>query len=329
MAPEYKDYYKTLGVSRSATQDELSKAYKKLAKKHHPDLNPGDSVAEEKFKDITEAYEVLKDEEKRRLYDQLGPDWQNAAQGFGGNPFGGGGGPFGGQSTRFNFGGQPFEGSGFSDFFETLFGRGSQGGGQGGQFGADPLGGFNRQPQRGRDAEVEIEIPLESAVNGGERSVTLQGPQGQRTLKVNIPAGVREGAKLRLGGQGHPGAGATGDLYLKIRYAAHSRFTVSNKDLEVEARVMPWVAVLGGPIRVPTLEGEVELNLPAGSGSGRKMRLRGKGLGTPGERGDLMVRVGIDVPRELTDAQRKHWEALAGVAESPSPEAPKDGGDEQ
>lgn len=308
MAPEYKDYYKTLGVAKGASQEEIAKAYKKLAKKHHPDLNAGDTASEEKFKDITEAYEVLKDEEKRRLYDQLGPDWQNGAQ-FGGRNFGGGN-PFGGQNVRFNFGGQGFEGSGFSDFFETLFGQAGQGGGN---FGADPFGGFNRQqPQRGRDAEVEIEIPLESAVNGGERSVTLQGPGGQRTLKITIPAGVREGAKLRLAGQGHTGAGAAGDLYLKIRYAAHPRFTVSGKDLEVESRVMPWEAVLGGKIRVPTLEGEVELNLPEGSASGRRMRLRGKGLGTPGERGDLFVRVGIDVPEKLTDKQRALWEELAG-----------------
>lgn len=318
MAPEYKDYYKTLDVTKTATQDEISKNYKKLAKKYHPDLNPGNTAAEEKFKDITEAYEVLKDEEKRRLYDQLGPDWQNAAYG---NNFGGNAGPFSGQNVRFNFGGQSFgggqsfEGSGFSDFFETLFGN--AGGAGNGSFGANPFGSASAKPQRGRDAEVEIEIPLESAVNGGERSVTIQGPQGIRTLKVNVPAGVGEGAKLRLAGQGHPGAAAAGDLYLKIRFAEHPHFTVEGKNLVYEARVMPWTAVLGGKIRVPTLEGEVELSLPAGSDSGRKMRLRGKGLavssGERGDRGDLLVRVGIDCPTSLTDAQRDLWEQLAGL----------------
>lgn len=302
MAPEYKDYYKTLGVSKSAAQEEIAKAYKKLAKKYHPDLNPGDKASEEKFKDITEAYEVLKDEEKRRLYDQLGPDWENAAHFGGGNPFGGG------QNVRFNFGGQSFEGSGFSDFFETLFGNA----GNGTNFGASPFGGgFSSRQQRGRDAEVEIEIPLESAVNGGERSVTIQGPQGTRTLKVNIPAGIKDGAKLRLAGQGHPGAGSAGDLYLKIRFASHPLFTVKGKDIVYEARVMPWEAVLGGKLRVSTLEGEVELNLPPGSSSGRKMRLRGKGLGAPGDRGDLLICVGIDSPQNITDRQRELWEELS------------------
>lgn len=317
MAPEYKDYYQALGVARGGDREEIAKAYKKLAKKYHPDLNPGDSAAEERFKDITEAYEVLKDDEKRKLYDQLGPDWQNASH-FGGNPFGDA--SFGGQNARFTFNGQSFDGGGFSDFFETLFGgRGPTGGtgsATGGNFGADPFGFGRQQPQRGRDAEVEIEIPLESALNGGERSVTLQGPGGQRTLKVNIPVGVREGAKLRLAGQGHQGAsnGATGDLYLKIRFAAHPSFSVDGKDIEYEARVMPWEAVLGGKIRVPTLEGEVELNLPAGSSSGRKMRLRGKGLGPAGDRGDLLVRVGIDSPANITEVQRELWEELARLA---------------
>lgn len=311
MAPEYKDYYKTLGVAKAATQEDISKAYKKQAKKYHPDLNPGNNDAEEKFKDITEAYEVLKDEEKRRLYDQLGPDWQNAAYG---NNFGGGN-PFSGQNVRYNFGGgQSFEGSGFSDFFETLFGNTNGGGGGG--FGANPFGGTSARAQRGRDAEVEIEIPLESAFKGGERSVSLQGPQGIRTLKVNIPAGVRDGAKLRLSGQGHAGAAQAGDLYLKIRFAQHPQFTVEGRDIVYEARVMPWTAVLGGKIRVPTLEGEVELNLPAASDSGRKMRLRGKGLGSPAvpaERGDLYVRVGIDCPKNLDNSHRSLWQQLADL----------------
>ena len=314
MAPEYKDYYKTLGVTRSASKDEISKAYKKLAKKYHPDLNPGDKSAEEKFKDITEAYEVLKDDEKRKLYDQLGPDWQNASQfgGFGrggaqGNPFGNG--------TRFTFNGQRMDGRGFSDFFETLFGGGRF---EGAQFGGqDPFGGFaGNQPQRGRDIEAEIEIPLEAAVKGGERQISLQESSGQvRTLKVNIPAGIKEGARLRLGGQGHPGGRGVpnGDLFLKVRFARHPLFAVEGNDLVYEARVMPWIAALGGRIRVPTLDGEVEIGIPAGSSSGRKLRLRGKGLGTAAGRGDLLVRIGIDSPQRLSDRERQLWQELASL----------------
>jgi len=307
MAPEYKDYYKTLGVSRSAGKDEIAKAYKKLAKKYHPDLNPGDKAAEEKFKDITEAYEVLKDDEKRRLYDQLGPDWQNASQ-FGG--FGGAGGASGFGGTQFTFNGQRMDSSGFSDFFETLFG-GRFGTGQG-----SPFGGFGRTaPRRGRDIEAEITIPLEAVQQGGKRHVTLQADGRPKTLEINIPAGIREGAKLRLGGQGQPGANGSpaGDLFLKVRYAPHPLFTVEGQNLVHEAHVMPWVAALGGKIRVPTLEGEVEFNVPAGSGSGRKMRLRGKGLGKSADRGDLFIRLEIDTPADLTERERALWRELAEI----------------
>lgn len=186
MSVEYKDYYKILGVGREASKDEIAKAFKKLARKYHPDLNPGNKESEEKFKEINEAYEVLKDEQKRKMYDQLGPNWQQGQQ-FGGNPFGGGN-PYGG-GTRFTFngqefGGQGFDGSGFSDFFETLFGS-RQGGSAGG-----PFSGYTSRPQRGRDIEADISITLEDAVKGGERSLTLEGGDGTKTLKVNIPAGV-------------------------------------------------------------------------------------------------------------------------------------------
>lgn len=305
MGVEYKDYYKILGVGKTAAKEEISKAYKKLARQYHPDLNPGNAGAEEKFKEITEAYEVLKDDEKRKLYDQLGPDWQNAQQFQGGRGFSG---------EQFNFNGQHFEGAGFSDFFETLFGGARQPGrGARGGFGADPFGGFSARPQRGRDVEAELTVTLEDAVKGGERSVTLQGGEGPRTLKVTVPAGVRDGAKLRLSGQGYasPDGGQKGDLYLKIRYAPHPLFQVEGNDLIHDVQLDPWQAVLGAKVLIPTLEGSVELSIPAGTSSGRKMRLRGKGLGTGADRGDAFVRVGIRSPLNLTDRQRKLWEDLA------------------
>ena len=306
MSVEYKDYYKILGVGKSAGKDEISKAYKKLARKYHPDLNPGDAQAEEKFKEVTEAYEVLKDDEKRKLYDQLGPNWQQAQQGgFGaGNPFGNG--------TTYTFNGQSFDGSQFSDFFETLFG----GGRRSGRGGFDSFDGFSSQPQAGRDVEADIQISLEDALKGGEHSFTLQTGEGAKNFTVNIPAGVKEGARLRLAGQGYASrsGGPRGDLYLRIRFTPHSLFHVDGKDLTYEADIDPWQAVLGARIKVPTLDGSVELTVPAGTSSGRRMRLRGKGLGPANDRGDLYVRIGIRIPSTLTDKQRELWKALAAEA---------------
>lgn len=305
MAVSYKDYYKLLGVERTASADEIAKAYKKLARKYHPDLNPGDKKAEESFKEINEAYEVLKDAEKRRLYDQLGPDWQHGQQ-FQGAP--------GFENAHFTFNGQSFDGAGFSDFFESLFGQASRGR-QGGGFGPDPFGGFSSRPRRGRDVEAEISIPLEDAVKGGRRTITLAGAQGERTLEVNIPAGIREGAKLRLAGQGDsvPG-GASGDLFLRIKYLPHSVFQVDGDSLICDLPLAPWEAALGVKARVPTLDGDVEMNIPAGSSSGRKFRLRGKGLGSGASRGDQMVRVMIKVPGTLTDQERELWQSLADAS---------------
>lgn len=306
MAVAYKDYYKLLGVERTATKEEIAKAYKKLARKHHPDLNPGDAGAEERFKDINEAYEVLKDEEKRKLYDHLGPNWKEGQQ-FNEQGFGN----YGGFQ---NFGGQNFQGGDFSDFFESLFGqaRGAQGfSGQG--FGADGFGGFGGQrSRRGRDVEAEIALSLEEVTRGGEKSLTMNGPDGERVLKVNIPAGIREGAKLRLSGQGRPGSPA-GDLYLTIHLAPHPLFHLDGDNIVFEASISPIEAVLGTKVRVPTLEGEVELGIPAGSSSGRKLRLRGKGLGPAGKRGDELVRVAIRVPDPSTMSakEKELWEQLA------------------
>ena len=306
MAVSYKDYYKLLGVEREAKAEEISKAYKKLARKYHPDLNPGDKQAEEKFKEINEAYEVLKDPEKRKLYDQLGPNWQHGQQ-FQGEP--------GYENVHFTFNGKSFDGSGFSDFFETLFGGAAAGGGRGANFGPDPFGGFSSRPRRGRDVEAELPLSLEEASSGGRRTGTLQMPQGPKTLEVNVPAGIREGAKLRLAGQGDPAPGGTpGDLFLRVRYLPHPQFKVEGENLHCDVALAPWEAVLGAKVAVPTLEGQVELNIPAGSSSGRKFRLRGKGLGSGVNRGDLLARVMIKVPAQLSAEERELWQKLADVS---------------
>ncbi len=308
MGVTYKDYYTVLGVKRSASKDEIAKAYKQLAKKYHPDLNPGNTEAEEKFKDITEAYEVLKDEKKRKMYDQLGPDWQHGQQFQGARGF-----------EDFNFGSQGFESSGFSDFFEALFGGQRRGrGAASAGFGADPFAGFSNRRQAGRDIEAELVIDLTLAMKGGEHAFTLQGAEGPKQLKVNIPAGAREGMKLRLAEQGYPaaGGGMKGDLYLKIAYAQDPRFQVNGKDLTTKVAIWPWQAALGSRVRVTTLDGDVEMNIPAGTSSEAKLRLRGKGLGKAGERGDLFVRINITTPSNLTDEERALWEELSKAHEA-------------
>lgn len=305
MGVEYKDYYKLLGVERSAPRDDISKAYKKLARKYHPDLNPGDKNAEERFKEINEAYEVLKDDEKRRLYDQLGPNWQHGQQ-FQGAP--------GFENMRFDFGGgRGFEGGGFSDFFETLFGGGARARGQGG-FGPDPFGNFSARQRRGRDVEAEFSLTLEEAYRGGRKAVTLREAGGStKTLEVNIPSGVREGGRIRLAGQGDPGMGGgpAGDLYLKVRMAPHPQFTLDGDNVIYDLQLAPWEAALGATVRVPTLDGEVDVTVAPGACSGRKLRLRGKGLGTGAARGDQYVRIGIRTPGEATPRERELWEELA------------------
>lgn len=301
MAVSYQDYYKLLGVDRNAKVEEISKAFKKLARKYHPDLNPGDKKSEEKFKEINEAYEVLKDPEKRKLYDQLGPNWQHGQQ-FSGNSQG-----F--EDMHFNFGGQNMGGMGgssadFSDFFENLFGASARGG---------SFGGFQQRPRRGRDVEAELSLTLEEVMEGGKRQVTLQMPAGPRTLEINVPQGIRDGAKLRLSGQGDPSSsgGPAGDLYLRVHYLPDRNFKVDGDNLHFDLELSPWEAVLGAKVEVPTLTGHVELKIPAGSSSGRKFRLRGKGLGPNSQRGDLLVKVMIAVPKTLDDNERQLWEKLA------------------
>lgn len=337
MSVEFKDYYKLLGVAKTAGQEEISKAFKKLARKHHPDLNQNDPEAEKKFKEINEAYEVLKDPEKRKLYDSLGPNWQHGQNFQRPSGFEGGG-------YHFSGGGQQFDAGAFSDFFETLFGGAGGGGGrarfeQGGNFGGfgggggfgnfgsfGGAGGYAPGPSRGTDAHATLELTLEEAYRGGAKAITLQeqtiGPDGSprlgtKTLSVNIPAGVREGGKIRLSGQGNPGrsGGKAGDLYLKVKILPHALFKLEEGNVILDLPLAPWEAALGAKVRVPTLDGAVEMNIPAGSSSGRKMRLAGKGLGGQGKRGDQLVRVMVQAPPSLTDEQRELWEKLAAVSD--------------
>ncbi|MDR2050753.1 MAG: DnaJ domain-containing protein [Deltaproteobacteria bacterium] len=312
MGIEYKDYYKVLGIPRNADKETVNRAFKKLARKYHPDLNAGDKEAEAKFKDVNEAHEVLKDDAKRKLYDELGPDWQHGQNfqqppGFENFRF------FSGQS-----GGGTFSSSGFSDFFETLFG----GAGRGQGFGPDPFGSFNRggrgsrrvQP-RGRDVEAELCLSLNEAYKGGQKNVSVSTAGNNKSLDVKIPAGVREGARIRLTGQGEAGGGGQpGDLYLRVRLLPHKDFTLDNNDIIHELNLAPWEAALGLKVRVPTLDGEVDLNIPPGSSGGRKFRLRGRGLGTGATKGDEFVRLNIRLPEKLEPAEKALWEKLAEVS---------------
>jgi curved DNA-binding protein len=318
MSVEFKDYYQTLGVSRGASDAEIKKAYRKLARKYHPDVNK-DAGAEDRFKEVSEAYEVLSDPEKRKRYDTLGANWK-AGQEFRPPPgwenvhfeFGGGG-PRGGGFSMDDFGG------GFSDFFETLFG-GARGGGR-------PRSGFNAwsaAPARGQDHAAEVTIALEEAYHGARKSISLvetkPGPDGRlrqetKSYDVRIPPGTTEGTRIRLGGQGGAGAGggSAGDLYLTVHLAPHPVFRVKGHDLEADLKLSPWEAALGAKVPVRTLDGSATLSVPPGTPSGRRFRLRGKGLprGRSKGRGDLYLSAAITVPTRLTGKEKALFEELA------------------
>jgi curved DNA-binding protein len=293
MATGYKDYYAVLGVPRDADADAIRRAYRKLARRYHPDVN-SDSDAEERFKEVGEAYDVLSDPEKRERYDRLGDLWRSGAdagdvadfedlfgQGFGGD-------------VRVEFG----EG-GVSDFFERLFGQ--------------RVGATDTGPLRGRDQESVLELSLEEALSGGRRRMSVDGGP---SFEVEIPAGVRDGQRIRIAGKGAGGRGGgpPGDLYLLVRLEPHSRFRRQGDDLEVDLRVAPWEAALGATVPVPTLTGNANVRVPPGSSSGRRLRLRGRGLPKRGGgHGDLHAVVRIAVPRQLSDEERDLFEKLAAV----------------
>lgn len=318
MAVKFQDYYETLGVSRDASQQEIQQAYRKLARKYHPDLNK-DSGSEDKFKKISEAYEVLRDPEKRKKYDQLGENWK-MGEDFTPPPgwdFGSGGNA---RTRTFRFDGFGDGGlGGFSDFFRSIFGGG----------GLDPFDLFNETEgqddlrRRGRasganqDQEAELPISLEEAYFGAKKSISvdqegygLGGRQGgQRHLDVTIPAGIRDGQKLRLSGQAAAGSG--GDLYLKIKIKPHPSFRVDGADIETDLPLAPWDAALGADVEVPIVGGKASMKVPAGTQSGKRFRLRGKGLRRgKNDRGDLYAVAKIVVPRRLSDREHELFEAL-------------------
>jgi len=330
MAVKFRDYYEVLGVARTASADEIKKAYRMLARKHHPDVNPGDKTAEEKFKEINEAYDVLSDPEKRRRYDQLGENWKAGADftpppewRWEGAPPSGGGFDYG---EIFGEGRSP---GGFSDFFEAIFG---------GRRGARAGAGF---AMRGSDIEAEIQLSLEEAHRGVTRTITFEAAERcpdcsgigtrdnqacptcrgrgsirrQKSLDVVIPAGVRDGSVIRLAGQGEPGTGnaPAGDLYLRVRVKPHHQFGVTGEDdIQIELPVAPWEAALGAKVSVPTLDEPVEMTIPAGTQGGQRLRLRGQGLNRRrGGRGDQYVKLKIINPPKLSPKEKELFESLA------------------
>jgi curved DNA-binding protein len=322
---EYKDYYATLGVKKDVSQDDIQKAYRKLARKFHPDVNK-DPQAEVKFKEIGEAYEVLKDPDKRKKYDQFGSNWNRMGGGQGGTPpgwegihydFGQGGGGFDFRDFQGAGGGGA---AGFSDFFEMLFGGGAGGRRRGGAagFGGQGAGFGGGVPQAGGDSEATIALSVEEAVRGGSREIAISDPNtGQRkTLTIKIPEGVRSGQRIRLAGQGSAGfgGGPAGDLFLKIEIAPDPRYRVEGSDILTTVPVHPPVAALGGEADVETPTGTLRVKIPAGSSSGRKIRLRGRGLSqSGGGKGDLLAEIRIVIPENLTDRERELYRELAEV----------------
>ncbi len=293
-----KDYYKTLGVSRSANAKEIKQAYRKLAKKYHPDTNPDNPNAEARFKEINEAYEVLSDQEKRETYDRFGTANPQQVPPWGANPAGGGS-PFTYTTTN----GGDF--GDLSDILGSLFGRRGGSAGVGSPF----SGGATRQNVRGQDIEQKVNISLQEAYTGATRLIT----KGERTVRVNIPAGAKTGTKVRLAGEGEAGVGQPGDLFLVVEVEPDNIFEREGDDLTVDVKVDMFTALLGGEAEVPTLGRPIKLKIPAGTQSGRKFRLGGKGmpvLSQPEKHGDLYARILITVPGHLSDKQRELVEQL-------------------
>jgi curved DNA-binding protein len=311
MAVQYKDYYQILGVPRNASDADIKKAFRKLAREYHPDVAKDKPKAEEKFKELNEAYEVLGDADKRKKYDELGPNWKAGADfrpppGWGSAQGGRGyrGTAPGGQEFEFEFGG-----TGFSDFFEQFFGSRMRGG-------RSQAEGFDtgQFTERGRDIEGDILVTLEEAMRGSVRSVTVRHEDRAQSYQVKIPAGVTEGQRLRIAGRGEAGSGGgrAGDLFLRVRLARHPDFEVDEHNLIYEADLAPWEAVLGTSLSIPAFDGHVNIKIPAGTQSGQKLRLRGRGLPMhSGGRGDLIVTTRIEVPSNVNEGERKLWEDLA------------------
>jgi curved DNA-binding protein len=316
MPVQYKDYYEILGVPRTAADGEIKKAFRKLAREFHPDVAKDKKRAEEKFKELNEAYEVLGDPAKRKKYDELGANWKSGAE-FRPPP---GWENFAGRQTRQRGGAGEgdfefhFGGTGFSDFFEQVFGSRMRGGfGSRGRFAED-----EELAERGRDIEGDILVTLEEAMHGSVRAVNVRRPAGRslktETYQVRIPPGVTDGQKLRVAGRGEAGSGGgdAGDLYLRVRLARHPDFEVEDHNLVYEAEIAPWEAVLGVNLSLPTLDGRVNIKIPPGTQSGQKLRVRGRGLpARDNSHGDLLVVTKIAVPAKVSDEEKKLWEQLA------------------
>ncbi|MCC5807956.1 MAG: J domain-containing protein [Opitutales bacterium] len=321
---DFKDYYKILGVDRSATQEEIKRTFRKLARECHPDhaASEGKEAAESRFKEINEAYEVLGDAEKRRKYDSLGAEWkaQSGARAQGwqaGEEF------FGSRAAGTGPGGYEyhFGGTGFSDFFEQFFGgAGARGfaGGPDSRFRGTPFSDAEHGARRGNDIESEIVVTFEEALHGSVRSISLRrldphsGAELTETVRVRLPAGVREGQRIRVAGKGAPGPAGAGDLFLRVCFERHPDFRVEDNNLVCDLELAPWEAVLGCSVEIPTLEGKARVRVKAGTQGGSSLRLRGRGLPLgKGRRGDLLARVRIRVPQKLSAEEKALWERLA------------------
>ncbi|MGK0185795.1 MAG: curved DNA-binding protein [Verrucomicrobiales bacterium] len=324
MSVKFRDYYEVLGVERAATQGEIKKAFRKLARKYHPDVAEDEVEGEKKFKELNEAYEVLSDPNKREKYDELGADWEHmgnftappGAQGFGGGTPGEGG------AYEYHF-----DGTGFSDFFEQMFGRRSQGGGFGGFGQASGVPGGTPPPQmRGRDIEAEILVSIDEIMNGAERVLSLQRATQQGlsttgdTVRIRIPKGVAEGQLIRCAGLGEPGfnGGERGDLFLRVIVQRHPDFVVDGHDLRCDVSVPPWDAVLGSRQTLSTPHGRITFTVPEGTANDTEMRLRDKGLpkGADSDYGDFYARILIEIPDSISDDEKVHWEKLRELSTS-------------
>ncbi|MBC9913442.1 DnaJ C-terminal domain-containing protein [Chitinophaga varians] len=309
---DVKDYYKILGVEKAATAEQIKKAYRKLAVKYHPDKNQGDKAAEDKFKEINEAYEVLSDAEKRKKYDQFGENYQYYEQ-HGGRPEDfdwsqyGGGGRQGGYTYSGNmedmFGG----GGGFSDFFEQLFGSQFSGGGRRQQQG----------PGRGRDVQATMEVSLEDAYTGATRQVEVNGSR----LNIKMKPGLHNGQVIRLKGKGSPGrqGGQPGDLLITIQLGAHPQYELKGQDIHTEVPLPLYTAILGGKLNVPTPATTLSMNIPAGTDSGKVFRLKGKGMPAydhKGAAGDLYIKAVVHIPKNLSEKEKELFQQLSQLNEN-------------
>ena len=332
---QFKDYYQVLGITKTASASDIKTAYRKLARKYHPDVNPGDTSAETKFKELNEAHEVIGDPDTRRKYDELGANWkqyENVPAGGGwppgaGGPFAGfGGAPGGDVRWNVNVGNAPgtqrmsedevremFGKNPFSDFFQTFFG-GS---------GSDPGSRSARPKGRARDVEHTIALSLEQALGGVTQRLSIRPAHGgaPRTVEVRIPPGVTEGSRVRVAGEGEPGSrGARGDLYLRIHLDSHPVFERKGQDLYIKTMIPVTTAVLGGEVDVPTVEGtSLRLKIPPSTQPGQVLRLKGKGMPRHGgrkARGDLYATVQVKLPDHLGSKARTHYEALAALDSS-------------